>query len=172
MGDDDKSWREIDRERDKSDHVSDDDSKRRDKRADSKYKQDLEKLFRSGDHVPDRFEEEMEDLGPQEGTEEAARKEAIDEMREADGFREFAKTVNVFMQKKYRLPDDEDLLIRMLDHPDDDIVRAVLEHILDLSGRRDLVRKEPVRSRLSTIRTMSQDSEILSLVDEIEDRLE
>mgnify|MGYP006307219907 CR=1 FL=1 len=172
MGDDDKSWRDIDRQRDQSDHVRDNGgSKRRDSRAKSKYKQDLEKLFQTGGNVPDRFGEVMDELGPEEGSDEAKRKEAIDELREADGFREFAKAVNVFMQLDFRLPDDEDLLIRMLDHPDNQIVRVVLEHIVDLSERRELQRPGPIKSRLSTIRTMSDDADIQSLVDQIEESI-
>ncbi len=171
MGDDDKSWREIDRQRDKSDHVSREDSNRRDRRGDHKYKQDLEKVFQSGGNVPDRFDDVMQEVAPEEGTEEAERKAEIDKLREVDGFREFAKAVNVFMQKDYRMPDDENLLIRMLDHPDNGIVRRVLEHIVDLSERRELNRPQPIKSRLSTIRTMSDDAEILALADAIEDAI-
>lgn len=172
MGDDDKSWRDIDRQRDGSDHVRDDtDSNRRDKRGDHKYKQDLEKLFQSGGNVPDRFDQVMDEVGPEEGSDEAERQEEIEKLREADGFREFAKAVNVFMQKDYRMPDDEELLVRMLDHPDNDIVRTTLAHIVDLANRRELQRKAPLESRLSTIRTMTDDTEILELADAIEDHL-
>lgn len=176
MSDDDrrdKSWREIDRQRDKSSHTRRDKNRSggSDSRSESKYKQDLEKLFQSGGNVPDRFGEVMEELAPEEGSEEAERQEAISELREADGFRQFAKAVNVFMQKGIRLPDDEDLLIRMLDHPDNEIVRKVLAHIVNLSERREIQRKAPILSRLSTVRTMTDDSEILELVDQIEDAI-
>ncbi|MFB6350635.1 MAG: hypothetical protein ABEN55_00890 [Bradymonadaceae bacterium] len=171
MSDDDKSWREIDRQRDKSDHVSDEDSNRRDRQGDHKYKQKLEKVFQSGGNVPDELEGVMDEVGPEEGSEEAERQEEIDKLRDADGFRQFAKAVNVFMQKDYRMPDDEDLLIRMLDHPDNEIVRTTLAHIVDLADRRELQRTAPLKSRLSTIRTMTDDSEILSLTDEIEQHL-
>jgi len=172
MSDDDKSWREIDRQRDKSDHVSDDSSSgRRDNRGDHKYKKDLEKLFQSGGNVPDRFDPVMDEVGPEEGSEEAERREEIDKLREADGFRQFAKAVNVFMQKDYRMPDDEELLVRMLDHPDNEIVRKTLAHVLDLSERRELQRTAPLKSRLSTIRTMTDDTEILSMADEIDGKI-
>ena len=172
MGDDDKSWREIDRQRNKSNHVTDDtDSNRRDKRGTSKYKQDLEKLFQSGGNVPDRFDNVMDEMAPEEGSEEAERQEAIEQLREADGFRQFAKAVNIFMQKQIRMPDDEELLIRMLDHPDNEIVRKTLAHVADLGDRRELQRTAPLKSRLSTIRTMTDDSEILALADEVEEHL-
>ncbi|MFB6263563.1 MAG: hypothetical protein ABEL76_08050 [Bradymonadaceae bacterium] len=175
MGDDDKSWKEIDRERDKSSHVTrdeDDGISRDDYRSDAKYKQDLEELFRSGGQVPDRFEDAMEDLGPEEGTEEAQRQEAIQKLREIEGFRDFAKQVNAYIIEGHRLPDDENLLARMLDHPDNDIVRQVLEHILELSERRVLERPAPIRNRLTTVRNVTTDSELLALVDEVEEALD
>ena len=171
MSDDDKSWREIDRQRDSSRHTEDDrqGASRHDERSDSKYKQELEKLFSSGTDVPEQFQEVMEGLQPEEGTEEAERKKEIDKLRDADGFRQFAKAVNVYFETGYRLPDDENLLIRMLDHPDNDIVRLVLAHIIDLAGRRELQRTAPIKSRLSTIRTMTHDTRIRELIDELEE---
>ncbi len=174
MGDDDKSWRDIDRERDTSSHVRDDDSSAssRESRAESKYKKKLDQLFESGGDVPEEFRDSMEDLGPEEGTEEARRLEEIDELREADGFQEFAKAVNVYMSKGYRLPDDENLLVRMLDHPDHDIVRDVLEHYVDLSERRELERIQPLKSRMSTLRTMMDDTRCHELLDDIEEAID
>ena len=169
----DKSWKEIDRERDKSSHrkSSGGGKNDRDERSNSKYKQDLEKLFQSGGNVPDRFEEVMGGLAPEEGTDEARRQEAIESLRETDGFRDFAKEVNIYMKRNIRLPDDEDLLIRMLDHPDNDIVYAVLAHILDLSTRRELQRTTPIKSRLATIRSMSDDTELHELAARVEDAI-
>jgi hypothetical protein len=175
MGDDDKSWREIDRQRDGSDHVTRDDGEspsRGDSRSESKYKKKLDRLFESGGEVPEQFQDVMSDVGPEEGTEEAERQEAIEDLREADGFREFAKAVNIYTSKGHRLPDDENLLVRMLDHPDNGIVRQVLEHYIDLSERRDLKRVQPLESRLSTIRTMTDDSAFHELAEQLESIIE
>lgn len=177
MSDDDrrkKSWREIDRQKDSSSHVERDSSGGRgggSGRSDSRYKRDLDKLFSGGGNVPDRFKDVMEDLEPEEGTPEAERKEAIDALREAEeeGFRAFVQAVNEFRASGIRMPDDENLLVRMLDHPDERVIRDVLEHYIDLAGRRELQRTGPLESRLSTVETMSDDPRTRKLVDQVKD---
>jgi hypothetical protein len=175
MSDDDrrnKSWREIDRQKDKSSHVDRDGGGGRGgrgNRSDAKYKGDLEKLFSGGGNVPDRFKDMMEDLEPEEGTPEAERKAAIDALRKAEqeSFREFVKAASEFQQSGMKMPDDENLLVRMLDHPDERVVRAVLEHYMDLSERRELQRTGPLKSRLSTVETMTDDPRTLKLVESV-----
>jgi hypothetical protein len=177
MGDDDrrkKSWREIDRQKNRSRHVDRDDGPRakREQRSSAKYKSELEKLFKSGGQVPDKFKEVMKALEPEEGTPEAERKAAIDGMRQAEGFRAFAAAASAYVKTDWALPDDEDLLIRMLDHPDERIVRAVLEHVADLAGRRTLERIKPLERRLTTIRTMSDDPRTTKAVEAVEEEIE
>lgn len=175
MGDDDrrkKSWREIDRQKDSSRHTDNQRKSRsgQDKRSSAKYKRDLDKLFKSGE-VPERFKEMMGGLEPEEGTPEAERKAAIKELRNADGFREFAKAVSEYRKAGWKYPDDENLLIRMLDHPDERVVRDVLEHVADLAGRRELDRVKPLKNRLSTIKTMSDDPRTRKAVARVEEAI-
>lgn len=178
MGDDDrrkKSWRERDRQKDRSAHVESDRKsgprKDRDKRSSAKYKRDLDKLFKSGE-VPERFKEMFEGLEPEEGTPEAARKEAIAEVRQAEGFRGFVKAVSEYRKVGWAWPDDEDLLIRMLDHPDERVVREVLEHAADQITRRSWDRVAPLKNRLSTVETMSDDPRTREAVDAVKAALD
>ncbi len=136
-------------------------------RSDAAYKRDLENLFKSGGDVPDRFKGMMERLEPEEGSEEAEWKAAVDALRSTEGFREFVAAVAEFRTAGHALPDDEDLLIRLLDHPDERVVRDVLAHYKDLHRRRGLDRSGPLKSRLKTIETMSEDPRTLRLVAEI-----
>jgi len=177
MGDDDKSWRDIDRQKDRSSHVNrdDDQSEQTSRRGDgpsAEYKRDLEKLFKPDAEVPDRFKDAMEPFQPEAGSEEAERKEAIQRLRDVEGFRDFAKEVNRYMTRGFALPEDENLLLRMLDHPDNDIVRQVMEHLVGISMRRDLERTEPIKSRLQTVRTMTDDTRLHELADKLEEALE
>lgn len=180
MSDDDrrnKSWREIDRQKDKSSHVDRDSRGRRgggSNRSSARYKSDLDKLFKGGGDVPDRFKDMMGDLEPEEGTPEAARKAAIDALRKAEeeGFREFVAAVKDFQKTGIKWPDDENLLIRMLDHPDERVVRDVMEHYLDLADRRELERTGPLKSRLSTVETMTDDPRTLGLVEKVREIIE
>lgn len=142
-------------------------AQRSDKSGSAKYKRELDKLFSSGE-TPERFKDLMKGIEPEEGTPEAERKEAIQALRDAEGFREFARAVNEYREAGWEFPDDENLLIKMLDHPDERVVRAALEHYLDLGGRRELERIPPLKNRLSTIRTMSDDPRTRKLVDDVE----
>lgn len=175
MGDDErrkKSWREIDRQKDRSRHTDDGERKSRsgrNKRSSSKYKKELDKLFKSGGNVPDRFKEMMKGLEPEEGTPEAEYREAVDKLRKADGFREFATAVMEFRKEGRPMPDDEDLLIRMLDHPDERVVRDALEHVADLARRQSFDRVTPLKNRLSTIKTMSDDPRTRKAIAAVED---
>ncbi len=170
MGDDKKSWREIDRQKDKSRHTGErggSRSRSRSKGASKNYKKDLDNLFKSGGEVPDRFKEVMGALAPEEGSDEAIWREAVAELRETEGFREFAMAVRKFRRAGHEFPDDEDLLIRMLDLPDERTVRAVLEHILDMEKRRGFERTTPLKNRITTIRSIAEDSRTEELLDQI-----
>ncbi len=169
-----KSWREIDRQKDSSRHTERDRKPRSsgDKRSSAKYKKDLDKLFKSGGHVPERFQQMMKGLEPEEGTPEAEHRAAVDKLRKADGFRAFATAVSEFRKEGWDWPDDEDLLIRMLDHPDERVVRQTLEHVADLAGRRSFERVTPLKNRLSTIKTMSDDPRTRKAVAAVEDAID
>lgn len=144
------------------------------KSGSASYKRDLDKLFSGGGGVPERFAGMMEGLEPEEGTPEAERKAAIDALKaaEEEGFRAFVKEASAFQRSGLAMPDDEDLLVRMLDHPDERVVRAVLEHYLDLGARRELSRVAPLKSRLSTVETMSVDPRTLGLVERVRGMVE
>ena len=137
-------------------------------RDNAKYKRDLDKLFRSGGEVPERFKDVMQGVAPEEGSEEAAYRERVDELRKMEGFRDFVQGVKQFLADDNRMPDDEDLLARMLDHPDNRVVRQALGHIVDLHRRRSIERAGPIINRLETIRTMTDDPGVLNLVAQVE----
>lgn len=168
-----KSWRERDRQNDRSRHTERERKPRssRDKRSSDKYRKDLDKLFKSSSAVPERFKEMMKGLEPEEGTPEAEQKAAVAKLREVDGFREFATAVLAFREEGWELPDDENLLIRMLDYPDERVVRDTLVHIAELAGRRDLERVTPLKNRLSTIKTMSDDPRTRKAIAAVEDAI-
>jgi hypothetical protein len=145
-----------------------------DDRDSSKYRRDLEKLFSSSGETPERFREVMETAAPEPGTPEAERREAIQRLREADqeGFRPFCQAVDVYRVQGHDMPDDAELLARMLDHPGEEVVREALAHIEDLHRRRTIDRIGPIKNRLSTIKTMSDDPRTLNLVKQVEEIFE
>ena len=124
--------------------------------SDKKYKKDLEKLFKSGGEVPARFKDLMGGLKDDEVVDEA-QVAALQTLHDAEDFRAFANAMRAYRRGKYPLPDDEDLLIRMLDLPDERTVQAVLEHILDMDRRRGFERTTPLKNRIATIRSIAED---------------
>jgi hypothetical protein len=145
-------------------------------RSSKEYKKDLDKLFKSGAQVPDRFKDVMKKLEPEEGSEEAERRAAIEALRKVEGFREFAGAVVEFRKERaerdWAWPDDEDLLIRMLDHPDERVVRDALEQVAEVTRRHGFERTVALNSRLATIKTMSDDPRTRRAIDAVEEALD
>lgn len=167
-----KSWREKDRQRDQSDHT-DRPAKKKSNAAPAGYKKDLEKLFQSGGgDLPDRFQGLMDKLKDEETPEEAAWREEVDALRNTEGFRDFVMAATKFHRAGHALPDDEDLLIRLMDHPSERIVQATIEQVLDLSERRGLNRPDPFTNRIKTIRQIAESPRTLQLLTELETKLQ
>lgn len=134
--------------------------------SDKKYKKDLEQLFKSGGDVPERFKGLMSKVKDSADV-DPVRAEAIQTLRDAEDFRSFAAAVREYRKAGHALPDDEDMLIKMLDLPDERTLQAVLEHILDLDRRRGFDRKAPLRNRITTLRTLSEDPKTEALLAKI-----
>lgn len=137
-------------------------------RSSASYRQDLEKLFQSGGQTPKRFEGLLDTLKPEEGSEDAAWRARVQELRQTQDFVAFVREANAFLAEGHALPDDEELLIRLLDHPSERVLVRTLMHLLDLDGRVRLSRKVPLKSRISTLRAMSDDPGMRGLVDRLE----
>lgn len=171
MSDRKKSWREIDNGKNKSRHRDDRKPSQREQNASAAYKRDLEKLFQGGD-VPDRFKGLAEGLKPEEGSEEAIWREAIQALHDADGFREFVAAVNEFVKAGHPLPGDEDLLLKFLDHPSERMVQLALEKFVALHNRPGLTRVAPLKNRIRTIRSIAEEKKTLDLLRTLEDALD
>ena len=135
------------------------------------YKSDLEKLFESDGKVPDRFQEVMKSLEPEEGSPEAERAAALEVLRQTEGFREFVKATNAYRRQGYELPEDENLLTRMLDHPRETVISEVLTGLIDLQRRGALKGSATLKARLKTVKTVRDDPSIHELADELSQKL-
>ncbi|MHB8417560.1 MAG: hypothetical protein ACYDCL_05765 [Myxococcales bacterium] len=150
-----RSWRDIDKTRDKSSHTrtsSDRDRERFERTtAYSRYKQNLEKVF-SGGELSDAMRERL-DPGGQGKARDAALKKA----REAESPKAFAEAVDALLDK-YALPDDPYLLDRILDHPKAQVVKLALEQLEALASDGKL-QKPPasLRQRLASLELTSDD---------------
>lgn len=163
-----KSWREIDAGKDKSRHRDERPKKGgKERSAGADYKRDLEKLFSGGTDVPDRFKNVADKLKPEEGSPEHAWNLAVDSLRSTEGFRDFVTAVTNFRKAGHKFPDDEELLTRMLDHPSESVLVAVVSHLIELNGRRKIKRSAPIKSRLPTVKMTCEDPKSHALIDEL-----
>lgn len=132
------------------------------------YKADLNKLFDKGE-VSDRLKDVVSGLGSAAG-EGADRQRLIREARQADDQASFNDLIGE-LHANHRLPDDQPLMMRALDHPDDKLVEAALDTLLEMDGKRPLVKREVLRMKLTTLKQVSTNTDVLDMVELLEARL-
>ncbi len=152
-----RSWREIDKTRDKSGRrTSSDRDRERFERttAYSRYKQNLEKVF-SGGELSEAMRERLDPTG-----EGKARDAALKKVREAEGSKAFAEAVDAFLEKNV-LPDDPYLLDRILDHPKAGVVQLALDQLTALVEAGKLVKPPAsLKQRLQSLELTSDDPDV------------
>jgi len=146
-----KSWREIDKQRDRGGS-----SRRSEREAErfqtstkyTQYKTNLERLFSHGvaaSAVPDHLREK---LGA--GEEDTERDEARKKLYAIEDPKAFHAAATEFLHK-YPLPDDPRLLDRLLSHPDDDVVDRALTRLEELHRAGSLKVPPALSQRLASV---------------------
>jgi hypothetical protein len=140
-----KSWRDIDRVRDKSAHVSDDPDAQRPQSpkkewAQKMYLKEIENLFKGKKATP----------------EHAA---ALNEIHKRAGTKKFNTSVRKYV-KEYGMPDDWSTLFLLLDYKDVKIVKASIEKLVSIMDEEPLNKKEGLKSKLSIMAMTSDDEEV------------
>lgn len=141
------------------------------------YKRDLDQLFRQDGKTPDRFAHLSAQLQAEDAQEDdgagAAWREAVQGLRDAqaEGFRPFVAAASAFVRDGHALPEDEDLLIRLLDHPAEPVLRATLERLIGMQAHTPLTRHVALNARMGTIETMSEDPRTHRLVRQLREAM-
>ncbi len=154
-----KSWRDIDRGRDKSAHRDDRGSsrggpKQRVESATAAYKRKLSKFFDEG-VVPEHLKER---LGSDEAPSE--RQTLIRAIRQAESGRPLVKAVDAYLAS-YEMFDDMDLLLRVLEHPKDPVLLQAIEQIeAYVESGQAVPRKDLYRRRLEGLEFSSFDPRV------------
>ncbi|RAL22165.1 hypothetical protein DL240_09935 [Lujinxingia litoralis] len=143
-------------------------SAERDRKSAAAYKADLEKFFTSGAKTPERFEKLAEGLAPEEGSPGAAYQQAVAELRQIEELPALVKAINAFVAAGHPWPDDEEVLIKALDHPRERTLHGVLDHLLDLQARKGIKRGVAIKARLGTLKVVSDDPGLLKKVEALE----
>ena len=172
-----KSWREIDNQRDRSRHTGrrtidkpmGQKAKRAAKLGYSSYKSSLNKLFNEG-VMSEGLKKTLGKNAPNAKIEPGSRMDLLRKLKQAEDFNKFIKLVGQYRKKGFTLPDDYDLLIRLLDHPDDDVQLEALEAIEGCLDRIPCKRTNALRQRLMLLEEIGT-FEICEVVERIEDKL-
>jgi len=146
------SWREIDRRRDRSRHVSRDERSRKEKSlrstwAKEQYLKEVDKFF----------------AGKKGGKEH---KTALNAIHRAYGTSKFASSVKKYLQK-YGIPDDWSTLMLLLDYKDDEVLQQVIEVMKVLAPERSAMERHGFKDKLEILSFTTSSSQILSLVESV-----
>ena len=154
-----KSWREIDKMRDRSGGSTRRDARDRERFESStgytKYKTNLERLFSGGGaQLPEHLREKADPTGViAEKDEERKKLYAIEDPKA------FYAAATEFL-KKNALPDDPRLLDRLLTHPDEDVQEKALTRLEELHRAGTLKVPPALSQRLASVEIDSGDPKI------------
>jgi hypothetical protein len=167
-----KSWKEIDAARDRSGGSTkrrDPEESAREKAAKSaaysKYKSQLDKLFKpGGTELPEQMKAK---LGP---TSEDSKKnrEAADALRKSPS----EETLSAYLETGQVLPDDPRLLTGLLDIKNEALMAPVLKALLELVEAGKKPNRMLLIQRLEAAKRWVEDEATLELLNDLRDRIE
>lgn len=177
MSDDERprrSWREIDRNKDRSAHRKEErpegGGRRGGPRRERSYRAALDRLFDSG-----KIAELVEQKAPSSEGDAGGgdnRIKALARIRDAAGRDEVTREVDAYLKQWDRLPDDLEVLARLLEHRDPGLQLEAMERIDGLLERERPKRTRAMLGQLRMIRDVGDDPELVSLARRLIERLE
>lgn len=146
------SWRDIDRKRDRSRHVSRDEQSRSEKSLQStwakdKYLKEVDKLFQG-----------------KKGSKE--HKAALNAIHNNYGTSKFASSVKKYLEK-YGIPDDWSTLMLLLDYKDEEVLVQVIEALKEIAAGRSRVERQGFKDKLEILAITASSSTIISLAEKV-----
>lgn len=177
MSDDDRprrSWREIDRAKDKSAHRKEERpepgfGRRQGKRREKSYRAALDRLFDSG-KIADLVEKQTGDTGSSEKGE--SRIKMHTQIIDAADRDALTKAVDSYLQKFGELPDEMEVLGRVLEHRDPGMQLEAMQRIEGLLDNEEPKRRRAMVGQLKMIRDIGDDPELTALAKRLIERLD
>ena len=167
-----RSWREIDQKKDTSSHRPG--SQKEDKRVHTSqayrsYKTQLNKLFDGKGVLPDALKSKLEDTDVSIANKK--RREAADIVLAADRPRKIRKLFKTY-QDEFGFPhNDEELLVKLLETDDEDIIIEALTALGTLLDEGELRRGSSLKGRIQTAQISVDAPAVRELGDAIIKRL-
>ncbi len=170
----DRSWREIDKKRDGSKHRSDERPARPGKKQAvtglARYKGDLGRLFEHG-AASAKLRAVAAQRGMKLGADQPERQAALRAILDAAGSEAIGKAVDAFAARFGELPDDPQVLMQALDHPDEHAAGAALRRLRDYVAGRQPPRRTLLLQRVKAIETRAESDEIRDLASRVRELL-
>ncbi len=146
------SWREIDRRRDRSRHVSGEKTSKKEKSlrsswAKQKYLKEVDKFFQ----------------GEKGGKKH---KTALDAIHRHYGSGKFASVVKKYL-KEYGMPEDWSTLMLLLDHKDEEVLVQTIEALRKIAPERSFVERQSFKDKLEILSFTASSSRITSLAERV-----
>ncbi len=170
----DKSWRDIDRKRDKSAHRDDKpnsaqskERQRQESAAYNKYKGDLDKMFDTGE-VPDYLKGQFS----QGDQKVEGRLQLLASIKKATDKHELTDAVKNYLTKFDDFPEDPDLLLQLLDYQDENVVLKVALQVHQYASTRPLPHKQQFKLKVDSLAMLTSNNELGSVLDELLDILD
>ena len=167
-----RSWREVDRNKDRSKHRQPGDKpmskhkQDRSKSASMVYKSKLDAFFDGEGKAPEHVKDKIENISPS-SNEGKARAKALTAIKNAGTSSAADKAVSAFL-KKWELPPDFDILAKVLTCSDEDMLSKAME-ILDnlLADKRVPRRAKTLEQRLRRVVTLADDPDLQDKANEL-----
>ena len=138
---DKRSWREIDRGRDKEEYRGQKKSKggANVSTATAQYKQSLNAFFDRG-VVPEHLKGKLGDAATGEHSE---RQKLLRKIRDASTNAALKKSLDTFL-KSYELPEDPEIWLRALEHPEDRVLSVALDALESYLDKGQILKRKAV----------------------------
>jgi len=154
-----KSWRDIDKGRDRGGSAraksGDRDTERfQNSTKYTQYKSNLDRLFSGGVEMPEHLREKLDPGGALAERDEARKK--LYAIEETKAFQVAAKEYLA----AHEMPDDARLLDRLLGHPDEEIVEKALARLEEMQRQGSLKAPPALRQRLASVEIDTGDPQI------------
>ncbi len=169
-----KSWRDIDRKKDRSSHRRDEapagkkgrGQKREQSGAYQTYKKDLDRVF-SGGGIPDYLKEQL----PEQSEADQARLKLLGAIERAANDHDLNEAVAAYLKKYDDFPEDQDLLLKVLDYPEES-VKLQAARMLDAIWKvNPISHKRQFALKLDSIAMLADDDDLQELAEELVGRL-
>ncbi len=169
-----KSWRDIDKAKDRSAHRRDEKPATERKRgpgSQKSYRAALDRLFETG-KIAELVEQKAPGTTASGGAENENRLKLLGNIKRAMDRESITREVDAYLARGFELPDDLDVLEKVMEHRDPTRQLGAMQRIDQLLEHEQPKRRRAMLGQLKLIRDCGDDPELIALAKKLIGRLE